>query len=153
METAYGNDGKVTTVFCGDEVVEEFESCGCLHNDIGMCQGCPECRIRPEAEFWNDYDQEDEAYAENLAKFSEAYGIEWSSLGKWGRMFYRMRSCSEHGFCVDAAYREADCCDEGCYYGVKPGCGHLRHIPSMLGETAVAKALRSVYASTKRKLA
>lgn len=110
-------------------------------------------RIRPEAEFWDDYDQEDEAYAENLAKFSEAYGIEWSSLGKWGRMFYRMRSCSEHGFCVDAAYREADCCDEGCYYGVKPGCGHLRHIPSMLGETAVAKALRSVYTSTKRKLA
>ena len=152
METAYGNDGKVTTVFAATRSSKNLNRADACTTTSGCCQGCPECRIRPEAEFWDDYDQEDEAYAENLAKFSEAYGIEWSSLGKWGRMFTgcaraRARLLRRCGL------PEADCCDEGCYYGVKPGCGHLRHIPSMLGETAVAKALRSVYTSTKRKLA
>ena len=27
------------------EIIEQFESSGCVYNDLGCCQGCPACRL------------------------------------------------------------------------------------------------------------
>ena len=43
--TAYSTDGCTTRVVYGGGVIEEFESSGCVYSDLGMRQGCPECRL------------------------------------------------------------------------------------------------------------
>ena len=50
--TTYKSNGNAWQVTNGNgEVIEEFESrTGCLYADLGMCQGCPECRIKNEEE-------------------------------------------------------------------------------------------------------
>ena len=44
------------------EVVEIFESSGCIYNDLGCCQGCPECSLHSSEELWNV----DEGYYANV---------------------------------------------------------------------------------------
>ena len=71
METTYRSKSENVVEVCyGDEVVEEYESCGCTYADLGMCQGCPECRIYPDLDYYyleeynyeyeEDYRDEDE---------------------------------------------------------------------------------------------
>lgn len=48
MATCYiGNGTDTITVKDEDtgEIVEQFESSGCVYNDLGCCQGCPVCRL------------------------------------------------------------------------------------------------------------
>ncbi|MGO5336761.1 hypothetical protein ACTQZS_08115 [Bilifractor sp. LCP19S3_H10] len=39
------NDDNTVSVMSGGEVIETFESSGCIYNDLGCCQGCPECYL------------------------------------------------------------------------------------------------------------
>ena len=59
METTYRSKSENVVEVCyGDEVVEEYESCGYIYADLGMCQGCPECRIHPDlGYYWPDEDE------------------------------------------------------------------------------------------------
>ena len=52
--TSYRKEGPYVSVR-GDngEEVERFESSGCVHRDLGCCQGCPTC-------MFDDYEDEDE---------------------------------------------------------------------------------------------
>lgn len=44
-DTLYRVDGTTARVFSQGEIVEEFESSGCIYNDLGACQGCYTCKL------------------------------------------------------------------------------------------------------------
>ena len=47
---AYVTNNNMINVVDNGEVIESFESCGCVYRDLGMCQGCPVCRFDDENE-------------------------------------------------------------------------------------------------------
>ena len=48
-DTLYRVDGDMAKVISQGEVVEEFSSSGCIYNDLGTRQGCPECKLDPSS--------------------------------------------------------------------------------------------------------
>ena len=48
------NNDKVIVTDNNGEIVESFETSGCIYCDLGMCQGCPSCI------FDNNTDEEEE---------------------------------------------------------------------------------------------
>ena len=48
-DTLYRVDGDMAKVISQGEVVEEFSSSGCIYDDLGTCQGCPECKLDPSS--------------------------------------------------------------------------------------------------------
>ena len=50
MSTYYVGNGTDTITVKDEngEVIEQFESSGCIYNDLGCCQGCPTCRLETE---------------------------------------------------------------------------------------------------------
>lgn len=44
-----GNGSGTASVVDKDgEVIETYESSGCVYKDLGCCQGCPICRVNDE---------------------------------------------------------------------------------------------------------
>lgn len=43
--TSYHTYGKEVSVVSNGEVIETFESSGCIYNDLGCCQGCYICKL------------------------------------------------------------------------------------------------------------
>ena len=37
------NNDNITVVDNNGEIIESFETSGCIYCDLGMCQGCPSC--------------------------------------------------------------------------------------------------------------
>lgn len=46
--TAYINNRETVSVVSNGEVIETFESTGCIYNDLGCCQGCPVCKLEKD---------------------------------------------------------------------------------------------------------
>lgn len=43
-------NGTASVVDKNNQIIDTFESCGCIYRDLGMCQGCPVCRFADEDE-------------------------------------------------------------------------------------------------------